>query len=352
MLRASQLTRRGFLAGLATLSAGAFSARQCVAQPSDQSKPDSMLTSQARQAIRSGLDYIAGQQNEDGSFGTRGYSRNVAVCSLCGMAFMAHGSSPGRGRYGVQIKQLIRFVLGSVEDSGFIVQRDAAGRGPMYGHGFATLFLSEVYGMSLHPDLRAKLAGAVKLIVGTQNAEGGWRYDPRRDEADLSVTVCQVMALRAARNAGLYVPNQTIDRAVEYVKKCQNADGGFMYMLSQGGDSEFPRSAAALVSLYSAGIYEGDEIERGIKYLMQFPPGVNKSGQQSYYMYGHYYAVQAMWHAGGRYWNSWYPAIRDALLAQQHAEGFWLDAISREYSTAMACLVLQMPDNYLPIFQR
>ncbi len=222
----------------------------------------------------------------------------------------------------------------------------------MYGHGFATLFLAEVYGMARHPQLRDRLARAVKLIVNSQNSEGGWRYEPRRNEADLSVTVCQVMALRAARNAGFYVPNSTIDRAVAYVKQCQNPDGGFIYMLTEGGDSSFPRSAAAIVALYSAGIYEGDEIERGLDYLMKFPPRDNTYGQQSYYLYGHYYAVQAMWHAGGKYWNTWYPAVRDVLVQQQQSNGSWFDAISAEYGTAMACLVLQMPASYLPIFQR
>ena len=84
--------------------------------------------------------------------------------------------------------------------------------GPMYEHGFATLFLAEVYGMSPRDDMRDKLARAVDLIVRTQNAEGGWRYQPRREDADISVTICQVMALRAARNAGLKVPNETVDR--------------------------------------------------------------------------------------------------------------------------------------------
>ncbi len=72
---------------------------------------------------------------------------------------------------------------------------------------------------------------AVRLIVDTQNDEGGWRYQPERREADISVTICQVMALRAARNAGVYVSNETIDRCTAYVKQCQNSDGGFAYML-------------------------------------------------------------------------------------------------------------------------
>jgi hypothetical protein len=221
----------------------------------------------------------------------------------------------------------------------------------MYGHGFATLFLAECYGMTQRPDVREKLSLAVNLIINTQNTEGGWRYQPQRRDADISVTICQVMALRAARNAGLFVPRETIDRCTEYVKRSQNPDGGFMYMV-QGGQSAFPRSAAGVVALYSAGIYEGQEIKKGLEYLQQFMPQGSDFNRESHYFYGHYYAVQAMWHAGGPLWNKWYPAIRDALVARQGDDGSWMDSICQEYGTAMACIILQMPNNYLPIFQR
>jgi hypothetical protein len=59
-----------------------------------------------------------------------------------------------------------------------------------------------------------------------------------------------------------------------------------------------------------------------------------------------------MWHARGDYWKAWYPAIRDVLQILQAKSGSWPASISREFGTAMACLVLQMPQNYLPIFQR
>jgi hypothetical protein len=221
----------------------------------------------------------------------------------------------------------------------------------MYGHGFATLFLAEAYGMSMRPDLRDKLTRAVDLIVDTQNSEGGWRYQPQRLDADISVTICQVMALRAARNAGLHVPHETIERCVAYVKRSQNADGGFMYM-STGGQSAFPRSAAGVVALFSAGIYEGPEVDKGLAYLMENLPRGGPFNRENHYFYGHYYAVQAMWHAGGEYWQTWYPAIREELLARQREDGSWLDSICPEYGTAMACIILQMPNNYLPIFQR
>jgi len=268
------------------------------------------------------------------------------------MAFLADGHTPHRGAYGPQVDRCLDFLAANTAENGFIFAAEGASRGPMYGHGFATLFLAEVYGTAPAKEVRETLARAVRLIIDTQNSEGGWRYEPRRHDADISVTVCQVMALRAAHNAGIYVPNAVIDRAVEYVKRCQNADGGFMYQADQPPpESAFPRSAAALVALYSAGIYEGEEIRKGLDYLLRFPPRSNAHGEQNYYLYGHYYAVQALWHAKGKSWQTWYPAIRDVLLREQREDGSWFDTISPEYGTAMALLILHMPANYLPIFQ-
>jgi hypothetical protein len=313
--------------------------------------PSVEIMSPARPAVEKGLDYLAQRQLDDGAFATGGYGRNAAVVALAGMAWLSSGSTPGRGPYGDQLARATDYLLEHAEASGFISVEGAMSHGPMYEHGFSTLFLAEVYGMSPRDDLRDKLSRAVDLIVRTQNDEGGWRYQPRREEADLSVTVSQVMALRAARNAGLTVPNETIDRSIDYVKRCQNADGGFRYMLPEG-ESAFPRSAAGVVALYSAGVYEGREIDRGLAYLVQFRPRTGEFGQDSHFFYGHYYAVQAMWLAGDERWERWYSAIRDLLLSRQQPDGSWADPICFEYGTAMACIVLQMPDNSVPIFQR
>ncbi len=309
------------------------------------------LLAPARPAVERGLKFLAARQLEDGSFSTSGYGRNAAVVALAGMAWLSGGNTPGRGAYGAQVAAATDFLLDHTHESGFISVEGAMSHGPMYEHGFATLFLAEVHGMSPRDDLRDKLAQAVDLIVQTQNDEGGWRYQPRRADADISVTICQVMALRAARNAGLAVPRQTVERCIDYVKKSQNADGGFRYML-QDGESAFPRSAAGVVALYSAGVYEGREIERGLAYLDQFLPRGESIGVDAHFFYGHYYAVQAMWQAGGERWERWYPAVRDVLVARQQEDGSWADPISFEYGTAMATIVLQMPDNSVPIFQR
>jgi prenyltransferase beta subunit len=344
--------RRRFLAAVAGLAGGSLSCPALSQQPSSPERTAvDLVTPAAYEAAQRGLKLLAARQDEDGSFHSGGYSRNVAVCALAGMAFMASGSTPSRGPFGRNVDRAIDYILSNTQESGFINITSASSHGPMYGHGFATLFLAECYGMTQRADIREKLSKSINLIVNTQNSDGGWRYQPVRRDADISVTICQVMALRAARNAGLFVPRETIDRCIGYVKRSQNADGGFMYMI-QGGQSAFPRSAAGIVALFSAGIYEGPEITKGLDYLMNYMPQAGDVNHESHYFYGHYYAIQVMWHAGGEYWNRWYPAIRDTLVARQAEDGSWNDSICMEYGTAMACIILQIPNNYLPIFQR
>jgi prenyltransferase beta subunit len=309
------------------------------------------MSAEHQRHIDRGLQALAERQNEDGAFGIgRGYGRNVGVVALAGIAWLSSGSTPGRGPYGEQINRATDFILSASRSSGYINVTEGQSHGPMYGHGFATLFLAEVYGMSPRPEIRDKLQRAVRMIITCQNNEGGWRYENIPKEADISVTVCQIMALRAARNCGLFVPRETVDRCIEYVKRCQNVDGGFRYQLVRRSPSEFARSAAGLVALYSAGVYEGSEISQALNYLQQHRPGGHID---PHYYYGHYYGVQAMYQAGGEHWNNWYPRIRDQLLRDQLKDGNWTDlTFSNEYATAMALIILQLPNNHLPIFQR
>ncbi|RME36795.1 MAG: prenyltransferase [Planctomycetota bacterium] len=309
---------------------------------------DSELTPACRQAVQRGLSWLAAQQAADGSYGGLShYGPHVGITGLAGLAFMSHGDMPGRGPYGEHVSRALSFVIEHGSESGLLAAETS--HGPMYGHGFATLFLAEVYGMSPDPRVRETLRKAVRLIVRTQNDEGGWRYQPVRNDADLSVTVCQVMALRAARNAGVYVDREVIEKAIDYVRASQNPDGGFRYMLNSGG-SAFARSAAGIAALQYAGVYEGEILERGLSYLKRFTPPHEQS--VGHYFYGHYYAAQAMYLAGERHWRRWWPAVRDELIARQAEDGSWRGQAGQEYGTAMALIILQMPNRLLPIFQK
>jgi hypothetical protein len=313
---------------------------------------DAMLTPATQRSIDRGLAWLVASQHDDGGFGAGQYRGNAAVTALAGMALISAGGSPGRGPYGKPIDRAVDYLLANAQPSGLICGADG-GRGPMYEHGFATLFLAECHGSSRREELRDKLAKAVEVIVSSQNDQGGWRYQPVRGDADVSVTACELMALRAARNAGLAVPAETIDRAVEYLKRCQNDDGGFVYMLEKGGESAPPRSAAAVVALNCAGVYKGPQIEKAIGYLARFVQGKKAGGDEAYYYYGQYYAAQAFWLSGGDAWRRWYPAARDELISRQRPDGSWLSAQEGSHcATAMALIALQMPNDCMPIFQR
>jgi hypothetical protein len=342
---------------------------QAMAQE-DVNQARGMITPATQEAINQGLTFLAGQQAADGSYGNGPQTGSIAITALAGLAFMAGGHQPGRGVHGDRVTRAVRFIVDHADRRAaargwFLNNPMSAGHGPMYGHGFATLFLAEVYGMvnepNLRNDVRETLHQAVALIIDTQNAEGGWRYRPVRADADLSVTICQIMALRAARNAGIAVPKTVADRCTQYVKDCQDlhGTGGFRYQKNAGG-AGFARTAAGVVALNSAGVYDGESVQKGLDYLMRFRPGNAQGGilgnfeQQMHYFYGHYYAVQAMWIRGGQYWREWYPAIRNELLANRRPDGSWDMAtqLGSHYSTAMALIILQVPNNYLPILQR
>ncbi|HEX4608364.1 MAG TPA: prenyltransferase/squalene oxidase repeat-containing protein [Urbifossiella sp.] len=342
------------------------------APPAGADPAGDLVTPEAQAAIDRGLAFLAQSQQDDGAFGSDrlGGGSAAGVAALAGLALMAGGHQPGRGRYARTVSRVVDFLLASAAGPtpGFLTSiesqrgfRGGQNQQAMYSHGFGCLFLSEVSGMLPEParqrQVKAVLEQAVGFTVRAQNKEGGWRYEPQPQMADVSVTVAQMMALRAARNAGMFVRKSVVDAGVDFLKSCQQADGGFGYTRGQMAYSMFARSAASLVGLFSAGLYAGPQVERGLRYVMQFLPVRQfsfKEIQPHHFYYGHYYAALAMWTAGGEYWTQWFPAIRTELLARARTGGgIWQDThYGPAYATAMSLIVLQLPNNYLPILQK
>ena len=362
------LTRRQFVR-TALVAGGASSLALVTQAQQGEPAPADAISAETQQVIDRSLLTMASMQAQDGSFSdSRTGFGNVAITGLAGLALMAAGNQPGRGRFGEAVARAADYVVrrGNANGStpGYLNNADASmSHGSMYQHGFGALFLAEVYGMVPSPEkqraLRAMLEKAIGLTRNAQNAEGGWRYEPRSVQvADVSVTVAQLMALRAAKNAGVAVPKSVVDKCVAYIKACQLPDGGFCYIKNQGGvGSGFARTAAAVVGLFSAGIYDGKAVEGGLSYMMRFLPGrrgnLAEARPDQHYYYGHYYAALAMWTAGGNYWAEWFPAIRDELLARHRQFSGWTDnGHGPSYAAAMACIILQLPNNYLPIMQK
>jgi prenyltransferase beta subunit len=367
------MNRRTFIKGSSLSALGALSVASAAPSfgstfPDDKTDQvaavksvEELVTRKTREAIRLGLKYLANKQvgngRTKGAFGQGGYAGGVAVTALGGLAFLCSGSTPAAGPYASHIRACTDYILKNVRESGYISENDATRKySNMYGHGYAMLYLTQVAGMSKRSDLREKLEKAVKMTCGIQNNVGGWRYQPVKRDADLSITICQIMALRAAHNSGFEVSNEVREKTVGYIESCQNPDGSFHYT-EKGGRTTLALTGAGVVSYYSAGIYDGPKVEKALKWIYDHRPG-RASGQivspMNYY-YAHYYAVQAMWHAQllkPSYWNNWYPLIRDELIDdKRNRDGTWPDRrVGPEFATAMSCIILQMPFNYVPVF--
>lgn len=77
-------------------------------------------------------------------------------------------------------------------------------------------------------------------------------------------------------------------------------------------------------------------------------------GTHYYYWYGNYYAAQAFYQFGGERLRNFYARLLRDLLRGQCADGHWRNRVGPgdEFSTAVACILLQMPKQDPPIFQR
>ena len=303
------------------------------------------LSAEAKQAVEKGLDYLAKTQGSDGSWPDH-YGKSPAVVGLAALAFMAHGEMPGRGKYKETLERAIDYILKQSQENGLIAR---PGSQPMYDHGFATLALAEAYGMSKRKDLEVALLRAVRLIERVQNMRGGWRYQPRPADDDVTVTGCQLMALRAARNAGVNVQSLVVRRGVDYIKSCVCADGGFAYQ--PGGSSGKARTGIGVLLLQLLGESESPLVGKGAEYLAQNPlrPG------ETYYYYGLYYCTQAMFQKGGEHWQSWRKEVLETVVSTQVADGNWPKQGSEggdTYAVAMAILALEVEWKLLPIYQR
>lgn len=308
---------------------------------------DAAVPHRVRRAVERSLDYLAKTQQDDGAWPDN-YGRSPAVIGLIILAYLGHGEVPGRGKYKDTLDRAIKYLVNSANKETGLVSR--TGSQPMYNHGFATLALAEIYGMSGREDIYAALTKAVELIVNTQNSQGGWRYQARPSDADITVTACQLMALRAARNAGVNVPKETIDNGVKYIKACAIAGGGFGYQAGSGSPTK-SRAGIGTLMLQLLGEEDSEAVTKGADYILNNPlvPG------ETYYYYALYYCSQAMYQKGGKYWEYWEKKMTDDVLARQSPDGSFNYSGSsggKYYAVAMAVLALEINWKYLPIYQR
>jgi squalene cyclase len=315
------------------------------------------VTPEAKTAIDRGLAYLARVQERRGSWSNRSGqgAYPVAMTSLAALALLMDGNTTTQGRYAPQVDRATNFLLRSVQPSGLITGGEEESR-PMYGHGFAMLFLGQLYGMTEDPirgkQLHDLLVKAIELTGRGQSQEGGWIYRPDTGGDEGSVTITQVQALRSCLNAGIAVPKNIIDTAMEYLAASQNTDGGIRYSLRQSrGASRAPLTGAAVLCWYLAGEFENPRAKKALDYCKE---NIRTTGQQGGHdFYAHLYWSQALWVSSDPFWKEYFAARRDYLVRQQKSDGSWEgDRVGDVYDTAVALIILQLPFQQVPIMQQ
>lgn len=337
------------------------------------------------ETIKKGLTWLANNQYKDGHWEGIGGQYAVSMTALGGMALLCEGSTIREGKYRDNIRRAANWLMDRVQPNGLIgnATSQAEGGRYMYGHGFGLLFLSCIVGDEENKERRAKLIDqlerAAKYTRDAQTNRGGWGYVSAKDGSNFdegSVTITQVQALRAARNAGIIVPGDAIKDAQKYLKDSTNEQGGVMYSLAFGGGRSEGRpalTAAAIACGFSFGDYQGDLVKKWLKNCQLYLAIPGDGRRMGHDEYTHYYYAQVVYVLGeDRFqklipdaksdealtWSKYRKSVFDEFKRTQSADGSWSHdswtarMVGPVYVTACYLTVMQLDKAALPIYQR
>jgi hypothetical protein len=339
------------------------------------------IPAEYKPAIAKGLEWVAKQQHRDGHWEANGGQYPSAMTALAGMTLLMEGSTLREGKYNDRIRRAVDWLMERSQRNGLLANPNNASEAGryMYGHGFGLLFLAQVYGEEEDGDRRKKLEDiltrAVDFTCKAQSTRGGWYYTSAADGHDMdegSVTITQIQALRAAKNAGIVVPKSTIDKTLKYLENSTTESGGVIYSLAQAqgrahGGGQPALTAAAISCAFSSGEYNSALPKKWIKFCQVHVP-IGQMTRFGHDEYTHYYYAQALYMLGDDgyaklfpqsgeserlTWSKYRKAMFDHLLRTQSADGSWNGGyIGPIFATTAYLTILQLDNGTLPIYQR
>ena len=277
---------------------------------------------QARSAVDAALHWLAIHQEPNGMWDAKKYegasSADSAVTGMALMALMGGGHTTRKGDYR-------RNVLRGVEALIRIQRKDGAVNTNMYCHSIATIALCEAYGRARDDRVGRAARKAVDYLEKAVNQDGGWRYTANCGISDMSVVGWGIQALKTAKLAQIKFDRGIYARALSYVDSLTDRGGGagtsgavgYTYIPTQRYSSRPPLTAAAMVVRQFSGTgVKSNVLIQGAKLTRQLPPTWRG---KDFYLW--YYASYAMHNMGGEHRVWWNRRIRDVLLANQSRDG-------------------------------
>jgi len=339
-----------------------FSTVLVSSQPARAQLPNAMIGQSVARDVRDmytkGLQFLIKTQSEDGSW--PGNQQGAGVDGLCMMTFLASGEDPNFGLYSTTVRRAVRNIIKKQNTTtGYYGQS-------MYHHGFAMLAMAEAYGTVDNRKLWDKgdvkqitiaesLELAVRCATTSQktNPRNAWRYSPEDGSADTSVAGAVLVGLLAARNAGIAVPDESIDKAIGYFKSMTADNGQVAYSGGVGGfDESFARISIGTLVYALAKQKDLPQYKATLEYLTQRLEGDGGNMGHAYLEYTRYYRAQALFQGDVESWKKWNKLLIRNLKTAQNADGSFPGQFGPSVGTSMSLLSLALNFRLLPIYER
>jgi hypothetical protein len=319
--------------------------------------------SQIYDAVSRGLEWLKANQDADGSWGANDKKSGLPVSTdknaMTGMAllcFLGHGQLGDSPEYGSTVHRAIESLISTPPEDSGITQ----GNRGSYSHPIRTFALCEAYAMTKQIKLKTYAEKATEAIIKGQHESGGWAYGYRKGQSahvDLSVTGWNVQALKAATLTGLRLDGLELamDKAIAYVKRCQDTTGKFAYKEGSSGKASLTGAGVLCLQLWKNA--KSLEAQKGLEWIVS-----NQTVEWSKVnVYEWYYHAQACFQAtgvngGAKYWKAWNENFQEILLKTQTKDGHWPQGAHFHgdtdlYRTTMTILMLEVFYRYLPFVE-
>jgi hypothetical protein len=343
-------------------------------------------------ATDKGLKWLAEQQQKDGHWEAAAGQYSVAMTSFAGLALLSEGSNTKDGKYAEQLRKAVEWMLACAEKDGRIANAQDKGETGRYmmSHGYAMLFLSQVYAKETdekrHKQIGKVLEKAIEFAQNSQTSRGGWGYVSAKDGNDFDegcATEIVLHGLFASRKAGVEVPKKLVESSLGYLKNSttdpKEKKAGVIYSLAQGKQGE-PRpalTAAAVALVLNAGEDKGDLTLVWLNFVQSVVPvakgKITGLGHDEFTLF---YFAQACYQLGEERhakmrpdlaeaekdqqktdallkWSRVRAVVFDDIAGAQQENGSWKGNIVGDvYSTAVYLIVLQLDKGHLPYNKR
>lgn len=321
-------------------------------------KSGEVVPRDVREMYDRGLQYLVRTQGPNGDWPNDGQN-GPAITGLALMVFLASGEDPNYGLYSNNVRKALRNLISQQDpDTGYLGNS-------MYHHGFGMLALAEAYGAVDERNLwtekpangRAQrsigqaLELAVRCAITSQkrNPLGAWRYAPNGSDADTSVSGAVLVGLLAARNAGIEVTDESIDKALSYYKSMTSSSGQVGYSGGFGGfDESLARISISTLVQAVARRKDAPTYKASLGYLKQRI----ETPAPSYPEYTRYYQAQALFQGDVETWEKWNKLLIRQLKQAQRPDGSIPGQFGNSLGTSMSCLALALNYKFLPIYER